>query len=170
MNIRQANDQDYQEIYNVVEESFKTALHTDGDEQELVIRLKNSEVHIPELSLVAEKDNKIVGHIMLTETKVGSTTQLLLAPLAILPEYQNQGIGSKLILEAHKIAEKLNYDFIILVGHDTYYPRFGYRPAKEFGIKSPFEIPDEVFMAYPLKDRHMKLNATIEYVEEFGIW
>ncbi|MEG0277069.1 MAG: N-acetyltransferase [Coprobacillus sp.] len=169
MNIRQANEQDYQEIYKVVKESFETALHTDGNEQDLVINLKDSDVYIPELSLIAEVDNKIVGHIMLTETKVGDTTQLLLAPLAILPEYQNQGIGSKLILEAHKIAQQLEYDFIILVGHDTYYPRFGYRPASVYGILSPFEIADEVFMAYPLHDANKKLNATIEYVKEFGI-
>lgn len=169
MNIRKANEKDYQEIYNVVEESFKTALHSDGDEQDLVIRLKDSTIYVPELSLVAEMDNKIVGHIMLTETKVGDTTQLVLAPLAILPEYQSHGIGSKLILEAHKIAKEMNYDFVILIGHETYYPRFGYRPAKEFGILSPFEIPDEVFMAYPLKDADKKLNATIEYAKEFGI-
>lgn len=169
MNIRQATEKDYQEIYTVVEESFKTALHTDGDEQNLVIRLKNSSVYVAELSLVAEIDDRIIGYIMLTETKVGSTMQLVLAPLAILPNYQSQGVGSKLILEAHKIAKEMGYDFIILIGHETYYPRFGYRPAKEFGIISPFEIPDEVFMAYPLQDINKKLNATIEYVKEFGI-
>lgn len=169
MNIRKADEKDYQEIYNVVKESFETALHTDGDEQNLVIRLKDSNGYIPELSLVAEIGHKIVGHIMLTETKVGDTTQLVLAPLAILPEYQGQGIGSKLILQAHKIAMELGYDFIILIGHETYYPRFGYRPAKEFGILSLFEIADENFMAYPLQDAKMKLNATIEYAKEFGI-
>lgn len=168
MNIRQEQEKDYKEIYEVVKESFESALQSDGDEQNLVTRLRQSKGYIPQLSLVAEIDNKIVGHIMITETKVGETTQLTLAPLAILPKYQNQGIGSSLIKEAHRIAKHLEYDFIILVGHDTYYPRFGYRRASEFDIRSPFEIADEVFMAYPLHG-DKQLHATIEYAKEFGI-
>lgn len=91
--IRQETKEDYEEVYNVVKIAFETAEHSDGNEQDLVVSLRNSSSFIPELSLVAIQDNKIVGYILFTKIKIGQHEELALAPLAILPEYQKQGIG-----------------------------------------------------------------------------
>ena len=167
--IRQENKNDYEEIYNVVKTAFETAEHSDGNEQDLVVALRNSDSFIPELSLVAKKDNKIVGHILFTKVKIGNHEELALAPLAVLPEYQKQGIGSKLIQQGHKIAKELGYHYSIVLGSETYYPKFGYVPAIQYGIKAPFEVSNENFMAIKLNDIDIEIKGTVQYAKEFGI-
>ena len=167
--IRQEIKQDYEEVYNVVKIAFKTAEHSDGNEQELVVALRNSSSFIPELSLVAIQDNKIVGYILFTKIKIGEYEELTLAPLAILPEYQKQGIGKKLIEEGHKIAKKLGYHFSVVLGSENYYPKSGYVPAIQYGIKAPFEVPNENFMAIKLNDFDKEITGTVKYAKEFGI-
>lgn len=130
-------------------------------------RLRKSEAFIPELSLVAEIDGKIVGQVLFSKIKVGDTVQVALAPVSVLPEYQGKGIGGMLIKEGHSIAKNLGYEFSILLGHPTYYPKFGYLPASGFGIKAPFDVPDEAFMAINLKGLDTKLNGMVEYAKEF---
>lgn len=80
LTIRQEKPEDYRQVEQVVEQAFARAEHTDHDEHNLVARLRGSEAFIPELSLVAEQDGRIVGHILFTKLKVGQTTQLALAP------------------------------------------------------------------------------------------
>ena len=167
--IRQENKNDYEEIYNVVKTAFETAEHSDGKEQDLVVALRNSDSFIPELSLVAIKDNKIVGHILFTKIKIGNNEELALAPLAVLPKYQKQGIGSKLIQQGHKIAKKLGYHYSIVLGSETYYPKFGYVPAIQYEIKAPFEVSNENFMAIKLNDTDIEIKGTVRYAKEFGI-
>ena len=167
--IRQENKNDYEEIYNVVKTAFETAEHSDGNEQDLVVALRNSDSFIPELSLVAIKDNKIVGHILFTKIKIGNHEELALAPLAVLPEYQKQGIGSKLIQQGHKIAKELGYHYSIVLGSETYYPKFGYVPAIQYGIKAPFEVSNENFMAIKLNDTDAEIKGSVQYAKEFGI-
>lgn len=165
--IRPETPNDYNAVFEVTLKAFEHAKHSDGDEQNLVNRLRNSNAFIPELSLVAEINGKIVGHIMFTKLKTGDTIQLALAPLSVLPEYQKQGIGGKLIKTGHKIAQKLGYEYSVLVGHPEYYPRFGYRNAADFGIAAPFDLPENVFMAFNLQGQNTLLNAEIEYPKEF---
>ena len=97
LTIRQENKNDYEEVYNVIKTAFETAEHSDGNEQDLVVALRKSDNFIPELSLVAVMNNKIVGYILFTKIKIGKQEELALAPLGVLPEYQKQGIGSALI-------------------------------------------------------------------------
>lgn len=165
--IRQETIQDKKKTFELIKETFKHAEHTDGDEHNLVERLRESSCFIPELSLVAELGNEIIGHILFTQVKVGNTTQLALAPLTVAVKYQRQGIGGLLIQHGHKIAKSLGYEYSILLGYPSYYSRFGYVPAKIFGIKSPFDVPDEFFMAINLQGKSTKLNAIVEYPKEF---
>lgn len=132
MIIRQENKNDYEKVYNLVKLAFANATHSDGDEQNLVTRLRESEAFIPELSLVAEVEDEIVGHILFTKIKIGdsNTVGVALAPLAVKPQFQNRGIGGELIKEGHRIAKELGYGFSVVLGHDRYYPKFGYQPAK----------------------------------------
>ena len=111
LEIREENKKDFDEVYNVIKTAFKTAEHSDGNEQDLVVDLRKSDNFIPELSLVAVQDNKVVGYILFTKIKIGNFEELALAPLAVLPKYQKQGIGSELIEKGHIIAKKLGYHY-----------------------------------------------------------
>ena len=86
---------------------------TDGNEQNLVAALRKSKSFIPELSLVAVEDEKIVGHILFTKAVVQGVEVLALAPLSVLPDYQNRGIGLSLMKEGHSIAHKLGYEYSV---------------------------------------------------------
>ena len=169
LEIRQENKEDYDEIYNVVKTVFATAKHSDGNEQDLVAALRKSNNFIPELSLVAIQDNKIVGYILFTKIKIGKYEELALAPLGILPEYQKQGIGKKLIEKGHQIAKKLGYHYSIVLGSEKYYSKTGYIPASQYGIKAPFEVANENFMAIKLNDTDVEITGIVEYAKEFGI-
>ncbi len=172
MIIRQENKNDYEKVYNLVKLAFENATHSDGDEQNLVTRLRESEAFIPELSLVAEVEDEIVGHILFTKIKIGdsNTVGVALAPLAVKPQFQNRGIGGELIKEGHRIAKELGYGFSVVLGHDRYYPKFGYQPAKQYSIIAPFPVDDKNFMAVKLNDRIDSFHGgVVEYAKEFNI-
>jgi predicted N-acetyltransferase YhbS len=115
---------------------------------------------VPELSLVAEAAGKVVGYILFTrihiQSEAGPVEALALAPVAVPPEFQHQGIGGRLILEGHRRALNLGFSAVLLLGHAGYYPRFGYRPACQFGIKLPFDVPDENCMALELRPEGLR--------------
>ena len=106
------------------------------------------------LSLVAEVDGTIAGHILLTRIWIVNEqsrhASLALAPVSVHPDFQNAGIGSALITKAHKIARSLGESSVILIGHEDYYPRFGYQTIDHFDIKLPFEVPIQNCMAVEL--------------------
>ena len=167
--IRQENQKDYEEVYMIVKTAFETAEHSDGNEQDLVVALRNSDRFIPELSLVAVKEDKIVGYILFTKIKIENHEEIALAPLAVLPEYQKQGIGSMLIEQGHKIAKQLGYHYSIVLGSENYYPKFGYIPAIQYGIQAPFNVADENFMAIKLNATDTEIEGVVQYAKEFGI-
>lgn len=169
MIIREEKKQDFDEVYTVIKTAFATAEHRDGNEQDLVMALRDSDAFIPDLSLIAELDGKIVVHIMFTEAKVGEDTVLVLAPLAVLPQYQKQGVGTALIEEGHRIAKELHYEYSVVLGSEKYYPRFGYIPAEQMGIEVPDGIPSINFMAIPLQENPKTICGSIVYAKEFGM-
>ncbi len=169
MLIRQAQAQDYSEVFTIAQSAFATAEHSDGDEHELIKSLVQSSSFIPELSLVTEIEGKIVGHILFTKIKIGNSAELALAPLSVAPEFQKRGIGSKLILEGHKRAKDLGYNFCVVLGSEKYYPRFGYKKASDFGIQAPFDVPDINFMAINLQGNTSKLEGIVEYDKAFNV-
>lgn len=169
MQIRREEERDYNVIYDLVMDAFKSATHSDGREQNLVGLIRQSKEYIPELSLVAEIDGKIVGFIMFSKAYLGTKTVLALAPLGVLPEFQGQGIGSRLVEEGHKIGRDLGYDYSIVLGDDRYYSKFAYRPSEEFGIYSPFDVPREYFMACKLRANPSPVKGVVKYSPAFGI-
>lgn len=169
MYIRQENNNDHASVYSVVQKAFATAEHSDGNEQNLVTALRNGNSFIPELSLVAELNGRIVGHIMFTKAEIGGQTILVLAPLSILPECQKQGIGTALIKEGHRIARELGYSYCSVLGSEAYYPRSGYIPAERLGIETPEGIPVENFMAIQLREEAPPIHGSIRYAQEFGL-
>ncbi len=171
--IRKEEEKDRQNVFNVVEEAFKKEPYSDHREQFLVERLRKSHAFVPELSLVAEINNKIVGYILLTKIKIINsfsevTPSLAMAPVAVLPHYQGKGIGGLLIQKAHQKAKELEFGSIILLGHVTYYPRFGYELTNKYGIKLPFDVPDHNCMVIELTEKALhKVKGTVEYPPEF---
>ena len=137
----------------IVEEVIRQAF---GDESvpKLVNAIRASGGFIPELSLVAELNGTIAGHILFStvtiRTETGDKPALTLSPVAVLPEFQNQGIGSALIERGLKRACELGHALVLVVGHPWYYPRFGFKPAGPLGINYPKRIRQEVFMVYEL--------------------
>ena len=169
MIIRKETNSDYPAVYALIKEAFQSAEHSDGTEQDLVVSLRSSRAFIPELSLVAEINGRIVGHILFTKAAVGSRPVLALAPLSVKPEFQRQGIGSALIRKGHAIAASLGYSHVIVLGSDQYYPRFGYVPAASLGVVIPDGIPPRYVMAAALGGTTIPLSGPITYAEEFGI-
>lgn len=169
MLIRKEEPKDYDAVYSVVKAAFAGAEHADGNEQDLVNALRKGDAFIPELSLVAEVDGKIVGHILFTRAAVEENTVLALAPLSVLPEYQRMGIGVSLIQAGHKIAEEMGYGYSVVLGSQQYYPKAGYLPADKFGILPSFDVPRENFMACKIKEDAPGLHGVIKYAKEFGL-
>lgn len=169
MKIRRETPEDHQQIYALVKAAFAGAQHADGNEQDLVCALRQDDAYIPELSLVAEKDGRIVGHIMFTAAHIGETPVLALAPLSVLPEFQGQGVGSALIREGHRIAKGLGYGYCVVLGSETYYPRMGYVPADRYGIAPPFDVPRQNFMAYRIMEDAPDVQGVLRYAKAFGL-
>lgn len=169
MKIRQERPADHEAVYQVVKEAFASAEHCDGSEQDLVAALRKSPSFIPELSLVAAEDDKILGHILFTRASVNKTEVLALAPLSVLPAYQNRGIGLALIRQGHFVASGLGYEYCVVLGHEKYYPKAGYVPASRYGIRAPFEVEDGNFMAIRFRGNAVPLNGVIEYDPAFGL-
>ena len=150
MIIRQETKEEYQEIYNLVQTAFQTAKVADGDEQDFTVRLWNSENYIPELGLVAEQNGKLIGHILLTRMYGSKFESLLIAPLSVLLEYRDQGVGSALIKEGLKRGREMGYKAAFLCGDPNYYHRFGFKSISEFGLTNP-DIPEPYVMGYELE-------------------
>ncbi|MEL7529879.1 MAG: N-acetyltransferase [Bacteroidota bacterium] len=173
IHIRPEKPADQPIIFELIEAAFAEEEYSDHQEQFLVDRLRASDAFIPALSLVAERENQILGYILLTKIHIQASVQslsaLALAPVAVLPPFQGQGIGGMLIREAHRIAKALGHERIILLGHADYYPRFGYQRCVDFGIRMPFEVPDENCMVLGLTENALKgVAGEVVYSKAFG--
>jgi len=164
--IREEKKQDIEVIRQVNNEAF-------GQPQEagIVDKLRNN--CNPFLSFVAELDSKVVGHILFTpviiETSKGTVKGMGLAPMAVLPEYQKQGIGSKLVRKGLEKLEEIRCPFVIVLGHSEYYPRFGFVPASHYGIRSEWKVPDEAFMIIVFdKSKLDGISGVAKYQPEFA--
>jgi len=122
------------------------------------------------LSLVATLNDRVVGHILYSPLSVGGeATGAALGPMAVLPEHQCQGIGSKLVEVGNRKLKDAGCPFIIVVGHANYYPRFGFRPTSAHGIRCEWEVPDDVFMLLVLDQAKMQgVCGLAKYRHEFS--
>ena len=173
ISVRQEESSDFEEVFKIIKEAFKNEPFSDFTEHFLVERLRKSKDFVPELSIVAILENEIIGHILLTKVKINNIEEsfhsLALAPVSVKPSFQNKGVGGQLILQAHAKAIELGYKSIILLGHEDYYPRFGYQKSSVFGIKLPYDVPDENCMAVELVENGLAgVNGLVEYPKEFN--
>jgi len=172
--IRKENSFDHNWVIELTEKAFETLEISDHNEGKLVNKLRKAPTFIEELSLVAEINGQVVGHILFTPITIDNGQQqfqsLVLAPVSVLPEFQKQGIGGQLICAGHEKAKELGFHSSILLGHPDYYPRFGYNPASTWGIKTHIPLPsDDVFMAVELtKGALSKVSGMVIFPPEFG--
>lgn len=172
VHIRQETPGDHEVVFDLIAKAFETAEFTDGNEQFLVRRLRMSPAFIPGLSLVAETAGQIVGHVLLTRIRIKNSEEefesLALAPVSVLPSFQKKGIGGMLIEHAHRRAKALGYNSVVVVGHDKYYPKFGYQRADNFGISVPFDVPSENCMVIELSEKSLAgVHGVVDYAKEF---
>ena len=145
MVIRKENKSDYDEIYELVKQSFATTDFSDGTEADYLNEIRKKNTFIPELSLVAEnEEGKLVGQIVLYKMTIMSTegeyTELVLSPISVHPDYFGRGIASKLINESFFIAKNMGYKAVFLCGNPNFYSKFGFKPSYQYNI---FHIEDE---------------------------
>ena len=123
------------------------------------------------LSLVAVSNGKIVGHILYSPIAVGGAFRgAALGPMAVLPDYQRQGIGSQLVAAGTRRLADAGCPFVIVLGHTDFYPRFGFTPASAFGITCEWDVPDGVFMALILDQTKTEgISGLAQYRSEFSM-
>ncbi|UCH88077.1 MAG: N-acetyltransferase [Thermoplasmata archaeon] len=165
--IRPENDFDFKDIRLV-----NTVAFGQKNEADLVDALRETDNYIKELSFVAELEGRVVGHILFSkieiQTESGMVPALSLAPMAVRPEYQGQGIGSKLIEHGLRECEQRGHKIIVVIGHPEYYIRFGFGQAKPRGLDVTFDVPDEAFMVIELVAGALKgAKGTVKFPKEF---
>ena len=164
--IRAEETKDRAAIRRVVELAFGSQ-----SEADLVDALRANA--IPYISLVGIVDEQVAGHICFSpvtvESDEGVFAAIGLAPLAVLPEYQNRGIGSQLVEEGLRECRRLGHEVVVVLGHSKYYPRFGFAPASLKGLRSEYDVPDEVFMSLELREGALAgRSGLVKYHPEFG--
>lgn len=164
--VRTETVEDHDAISKIYEHAF--AQKKEGD---LIERLRRADRFIPELSLVAESDGTIVGHILFYPVLIRGESEahmsLALAPMAVHPDCRRRGVGVRMVQEGLSAARDVGYDSVIVVGHPEYYPMFGFRPASTWNIRGPSDVSDDAFLALELIDGALKnVRGTVEYPEE----
>jgi putative acetyltransferase len=167
LTIRPETETDRQAVYKVNALAFGQE-----DESKLIDALRKTEHFIPELSLVAEQDGRVIGHLLFTKvnikTQSGDVPAISLAPMAVQPEHQNEGVGSALVRRGLDECRRLGHSIVIVIGHPNYYPRFGFSVAEEKGIRAPWDVPREAFMVIELVPGALQgATGVVEYPPEF---
>jgi len=149
VHIRSEETKDFPMIWQI----NKAAFDRDA-EADLVNNLRNAGAVT--LSLVADSFGQLVGHIMFSPmviaTDRGEIPAVGLGPMAVLPGFQNRGVGSQLVRTGLERLKEMGHQIVIVLGHPWFYPRFGFQPSQPLGIRWENNVPDEVFMVMPLRD------------------
>lgn len=157
------NDRDAVRAVNI--SAFETSTEAD-----LVDALRK-QAH-PTVSLVAVDDKTVIGHILFSPVTLSGRPDLPimgLAPMAVRPEHQRRGIGSALVRAGLEQCKLLGFGAVIVLGHPTYYPRFGFVPSTRFGIGCEYDVPEEVFMILELQPGFLQsASGTIRYHPAFN--
>ena len=157
MKIRKAEASDIDDVILVEKAAFGS-----DEEANLVRDLLADKSAEPTLSLLAYQEDKVVGHILFTRAWLEPETALslsLLAPLAVLPDAQKQGIGGALIQQGLQILSASEVDLVFLLGHPQYYPRFGFKPAGALGFEATYPILEKNANAWMVKALNQEITG-----------
>jgi len=140
--------------YDAIDEVNRLAFGGENEVQ-LVQALRAAGDFDPRLSLVAERDGVVVGHILFSNMVIASPAGRVpaqsLVPVAVRQALQRQGIGGRLVRAGLRQCRELGHRIVVVVGHPAYYPRFGFSPARRHGLEAPFAVPDDAFMVCGLR-------------------
>ncbi|MFB6465610.1 GNAT family N-acetyltransferase [Cytobacillus sp. Hz8] len=169
LTIRPETIEDQETIFHLTKDAYKQE-----NEARLINEIRNSNFFIPELSLVAEKKQEILGHILFSKISIdsidGSIPSLFLSTISVKPVYQLQGIGSRLVQEGFVRSGQLDYEHVVVIGSPRFFRKFGFQPAKEKGILPPFKVPDQCFMIRELyKDSLKYAGGIVKYLPVFEL-
>lgn len=159
---------DFAAIDDVVAQAFGGPL-----EAQLVRNIRAAPEYVPELALVAVIDNEVVGHVMVSHCALQAEAEryeiATLSPVSVRPDHQGAGVGSSIIRDVIARAGARREPLIVVEGSPLYYPRFGFRPAAEFGvaIHLPDWAPPEAAMALPLDAYRADLRGKVVYSSAF---
>jgi len=121
------------------------------------------------LSLVATIDGRVVGHIMYSPVELGPISGAGLGPMAVLPEHQREGIGSRLVETGNERLRHAGCPFVVVLGHAGFYPRFGFKPARPLGVTCEWDVPDDVFLILLFDPARMRgVSGLAKYGPEFA--
>lgn len=134
----------------------------------LVDALRLSDAWLPSLSMVALADERVIGHVVCSRAHVGGMPALGLGPLGVLPEHQRSGVGGALMHAVLGAADALDEPVVVLLGHTAYYPRFGFRPASEYGITPPVWEWADHFQARSLTAYRPEIKGEFAYAQPFN--
>jgi len=167
ISIRQESPRGHSAIKAINDLAFKQV-----NEGLLIEKLRGTPDFIPGLSLVAEFEQGVIGHILFYPVKIADHGKkfitLALGPMCVHPDHQRKGVGTKLVHEGLKRAKGLGYRSVIVVEHPEYYPRFGFKEASRFEIRAPFEVPDNAFCAIELVRGELKnKSGVVEYPQPY---
>ncbi len=158
--MRNITEKDLYEIELVAKKAFWNLNMPGCDEHYLVHRLWNAPCYIPDISLTATVDDKVVGAILYSKARIetgnDSIDILTFGPLCVDPNYQKMGIGKKLLSESMSLAEEKGYKAIFICGVIEYYPKFGFKTADTFGITMPDGSNFDAFMGYEIQKDALK--------------
>ena len=166
LTIRPERPKDFSAVFTILYRAFGRP-----EEAELVEKLRS--VADPQISLVAELDGQVVGHIFFSPVTIEdenlSFVAFGLAPMAVLPELQNRGIGSQLVRVGLDTARKSGHTIVVVLGHPDYYPRFGFEVASRKGLCCEFPAPDEAFMVIELEPGALRgRSGIVKYLPAFS--
>lgn len=133
----------------------------------LVDALREDGSWLPALSLVAEREGEVVGHVVCTRAHVEGVAALALGPIGVPPESQRAGVGSALMHAVLGAADALGEPLVALLGHREYYPRFGFQPAEKLGITPPVPEWTEHFQVRPLTGYDPAVRGEFAYAAPF---
>lgn len=152
MLIRAEKDCDRDTVHAVNMSAFETRFEAD-----LVDALRQQAQ--PVVSLVAEENGEVIGHIMFSPVFLSDHPNLKvmgLAPMAVAPAHQRKGTGSAFVRAGLDQCTKLHFVAVVVLGHPEYYPRFGFSPSSQFDIDSEYDVPEDVFMAMELQPEGLR--------------
>jgi putative acetyltransferase len=136
-------------------------------EADIVDALRSNEAVL--LSLVAAFDGRVVGHILYSPALIGNVAGAALGPMAVLPQHQRHGIGSRLVEAGNQRIKDAGWPFIIVLGHAHFYPRLGFKAASTHGVTCDWDVPDDVFMLRVLDEQRMQgVTGRAKYRDEFS--